>query len=772
MQSTSKVIPKFDKFKLLDTAVVSGLVIISILIRIVNIMAFPQSVNEFDPWYLFYNAVLIAQSGGNWYAVPPDVHGWFPWGYFLETQSTIGLPWLVALFSMPFYSQFGNNAVYTVAVLSDILLDGLGVVAAFLAIDSITESRIGGYIAAAVIAVSPSLTYKNLLGGLPKTSWGGTLVLFSIYFLALAIKKKNPLYGIPAGVMVFLANIIWGGYTYIDLSLALAAFLLVLLNKNDEITAKTLTLLAVTASFLTSLAPNGIGFMSGLAHGLSLLVIPLFLYAELYIRKIIPKEIADSRNILIGGAIVFVISIAIIGLAALGKSPIPSRYYAIVNPFFQFSVPIDRTVAEYIPQPVTAMIQDFGISLFLSIIGMYFVITRRAEIPGLWLLVLGVASIYGTSEQPYLFNYTSYMIAGLAGLGIAEIINRLKESKTFGKGVRIASIMILAIVGVSLLADAGIAMEISYEPTSIYNSATSFLTVNYAWVSALGWINHNTPSNSFILSWWDYGYWIEVAGNRTVIDENNTLNGTQIKLMAEMFLNNESFAVNVLENYFHIYPYGSPNYNIPTYIVAYDAVTQYIGNYNGQTASVWFIGYPTNFPGTFIGYTTSLGDIAKAMGAMTTIAGYNMYSYVNFTYVNETATSLAEAGEPQLASIIGNSLPMAWTPRAYNSLIVNMFVEGLQSLNQGPVQAPFSIPLSQLSSTSTLINPSGFLPKVVLPYFRPVYISLFPVTAEPAIGGKAEAIVYIMVVVYQFTAPNVIVPTTIQINGTTTTISG
>ena len=768
MESSSKVLPKFDKFKLLDTAIVGALVIISILIRIVNVTAFPQSINEFDPWYLFYNAVLIAESGGNWYAVPPDVHGWFPWGYFIETQSTIGLPWLIALVSMPFYSQLENNVVYTVAVLSDILLDGLGVVAAFLAIDAITESRIGGYIAAAAVAVSPSLTYKNLLGGLPKTSWGATLVLFSIYFLSIGIKKKKPLYGIPAGIMIFLANIIWGGYTYIDLSLAIAAFLLVLLNKNDEITAKTLTVLAVTASFLTSLAPNGIGFMSGLAHGLSLLIIPLFLYADLYLRKIIPKEIAEARNMLIGGAIVFVISLAIIGLAALGKVPIPSRYYAIINPFYQFSVPIDRTVAEYIPQPVTSMIQDFGISLFLAIIGMYFVIVRRAELPGLWLLVLGVASIYGTSEQPYLFNYTAYMVAALAGIGVAEIINKLLiENKTYStSSIRIASVIILAIIGISLLADAGLAIEVSYEPTAIYNSATSFLKTNYAWISALAWINHNTPKNAFILSWWDYGYWIEVVGNRTVIDENNTLNGTQIRLMAEMFLNNESFAVNVLENDFHIYPYGSPKFNIPTYIVAYDAVTRYISNYG---ESIWFIGYPSNFPATFIGYTTSLGDIAKAMGAMTIIAGYNMDSYVNFTYINETVNTLAEEGQTQLASIIANSLPMAWTPKAYNSLIVNMFIEALQALNQGPVEAPFSIPLGELPTANSLVYPSGFLPRVILPYFRPVYISLYPVETVPALGGAA--IVYIIVVVYQFTEPNVILPLTIQENGTIITVS-
>ncbi|WP_221286715.1 STT3 domain-containing protein [Stygiolobus caldivivus] len=757
MQST-KAIPKqkFDKFKLLDTLVVTGLVIVSITIRILSATAFPQSVNEFDPWYLFYNALLIAQQGGNWYAVPPDVHAWFPWGFFIELGDTIGLPWLVALFSMPFYSHFGANAVYTVAIVSDIVLDALGVVAAFLAVDAITENRVGAYVAAAVIAVSPSLTYKNLLGGLPKTSWGATFVLFAIYFMTLAIKRKKPVYGIPAGVMIFLANVTWGGYTYIDLSLAIAAFLLVLLNKNDEITAKSLTLLAITSAFLTSLAPNNIGFMSGAAHGLSLLIIPLFLYLELYLRKVLPKEIVDSKNVIIGAFIVFIISLGILGLASIGKSPIPSRYYAIVDPFFQFSVPIDRTVAEYIPQPVSAMIQDFGISLFLSILGIYFILIKRQQLPGLWLLVLGVASIYGTSEQPYLFNYTAYVAAALAGVAVSEIVSKFMEKK-----IRLVPILLLAIVGVSLLADAGIAIEVSYEPPSLLNSATPYLVVNYAWTSALDWINHNTPHNAFIMSWWDYGYWIETVGNRSVIDENNTLNGTQIKLMAEMFLNNETFAANVLEKDFHLYPYGSPNYTIPVYIVAYDAATLYI---NSTGLTTWFIGYPSNFPGTFIGYTTSLGDIAKAMGAMTTIAGYPINEYINISAINSTVFDLETSGLPeaqQLAQIIANSEPMAWTPKAYHSLVVNMFIQGLQSLNEGPVAAPFSIPLS--SAVSGVLTPS-YLPRVNMLYFKPVYISLYPLGTVPAPGGEAE--VFIVVLIYQFVEPYVVIPPTVVVNGT------
>ncbi|BCS93260.1 MAG: hypothetical oligosaccharyl transferase [Metallosphaera javensis (ex Sakai et al. 2022)] len=33
--------------------------------------------------------------------------------------------------------------------------------------------------------------------------------------------------------------------------------------------------------------------------------------------------------------------------------------------------------------------------------------------------------------------------------------------------------------------------------------------------------------------------------------------------------------------------------------------------------------------GQFLGYTTSMGDIGKAMGAMTVIAGYPIDQYIN-----------------------------------------------------------------------------------------------------------------------------------------------
>ncbi|MCG2888897.1 MAG: peptide transporter [Sulfolobales archaeon] len=773
MSSTARPVRlRIDLKRPLDALVVGALALVSILIRTVSLLNYPRwpiTMNEFDPWYLFYNALLIAQAHGNWYAVPPDVLAWFPWGYAIELSNTIGLPFLVALFSLPFYSTYGPDAVYTVAVFSDVLLAAVGVLAAFVAVESITNSRLGGYLAAAFVVVSPALTYKNLLGGLPKTSWGAVFILISTYFLIQALRRDNWILSLVSGVFLFLVEVTWGGYTYVDLSLFVAAFLLVLMNRNDDLTAKHVSIMAVTTAFLTSLAPNNIGFMSGLAHGLALVVISLFLYLDLYLKRIIPSEITESRALIITAILVLIVAAGLAVAPLLGVSPIPSRYYAIINPFFQFTVPIFRTVAEYIPQSAQQMVATFGLPLLLSVAGIYYVLRRNANIASLWLVVLGVASVFGTSEQPYLFNYTAYIVAALAGVAIAEMGKDLKNS---GKG-RIAGVALVALVGVSMVADASFTVVLSDVPTSITNAGLPFATTNYAWVATLDWIHNNTPQNAFVLSWWDYGYWIQVNANRSVIDENNTLNGTQIRLMAEMFLNNETFAADVLERYFHLYPLGNPNYTAPVYIVAYDTAVLYFPN-SSILGAEWFIGIPVNFPGEFYGYTTSDADIAKAMGAMTVIAGYNQTDYINVTLVRETVqpiinvlnSSLAAQLPPReistyeaLLNQIQSASVTAWTPRAYNSLIVSMFVEGLQATGF-PVVAPFTVPLPTQNEYAL----QGYkLSNVYLQYFKPVLIELYPLGQVPAVGGTAT--VYVVVVVYQFVEPWIVVtPQVVTLN--------
>jgi len=65
------------------------------------------------------------------------------------------------------------------------------------------------------------------------------------------------------------------------------------------------------------------------------------------------------------------------------------------------------------------------------------------------------------------------------------------------------------------------------------------------WFQALNWMRNN-ESVKIVASWWDYGYWITVIGNKTTLADNGTLNMTQIEHIAWMFLSNETHAIKLL----------------------------------------------------------------------------------------------------------------------------------------------------------------------------------------------------------------------------------
>ena len=56
------------------------------------------------------------------------------------------------------------------------------------------------------------------------------------------------------------------------------------------------------------------------------------------------------------------------------------------------------------------------------------------------------------------------------------------------------------------------------------------------WADSLEWIKNNTPENSVIGSWWDYGYWIQTKAERASIADNSTLNDHIIEKIAHILL--------------------------------------------------------------------------------------------------------------------------------------------------------------------------------------------------------------------------------------------
>ena len=72
------------------------------------------------------------------------------------------------------------------------------------------------------------------------------------------------------------------------------------------------------------------------------------------------------------------------------------------------------------------------------------------------------------------------------------------------------------------------------QPT-IKNGGTNFNISSNDWRESLEWIKNNTPEESVIGSWWDYGYWIQTIANRATLADNSTVIDHRIKTIAKIF---------------------------------------------------------------------------------------------------------------------------------------------------------------------------------------------------------------------------------------------
>jgi dolichyl-diphosphooligosaccharide--protein glycosyltransferase len=85
-------------------------------------------------------------------------------------------------------------------------------------------------------------------------------------------------------------------------------------------------------------------------------------------------------------------------------------------------------------------------------------------------------------------------------------------------------------------------------PPSIANGGTGYRLTTTDWLYALQWVEENTPQDSVIASWWDYGYWITTLGNRTSLADNATINQTRIATLAKMFIEEPDAGIRIAKD--------------------------------------------------------------------------------------------------------------------------------------------------------------------------------------------------------------------------------
>ncbi len=557
--------------------------------------------NEFDPYYDYYaslHVVTLAEQHGLYYALfnnPPncpasaltachsqqgyfywhDIQTWWPYGRNVAATSQVGLQLTGALLYL-FVNQVLRVPItyYDFLVFLPVLFGSLTTISLYFLAKKITNNSAGGIFAALIFAVSPPILERGNLGWFKSEPYSLLLSITGSYFFLTMYDAKNTMKGvitraIVTGLLFGLSVIAWGGGDEYYLVFAFI-FLVVPFVKSIDIkrTVYGGSIIAGLTLLIAAATPRpGPGVVTNYI-GVGLLVSWLFCVLAYLVRNYGNPSLYFRNIVKILLALVFVGLLAM-GFGLLGS--VSGRYLTVIDATFRQTNPLVQSVAEQAVPTGSQFFQDYAILILLGGFGAY-IAFRRKNIDALFALILGITGIYIASSFSRLMVYSTLALGILAAVGLVELSEsllrptvaaisrkktRIYEARSEIK-VAFSALMIILIClpmffpavfssssSAYQLQDSGW-FQSANVPVSIANGGTAFQTTSQDWLQALQWIRQ-TPSNSTFVSWWDYGYWIAVMGNRTSLADNATMNETQIALIGRMLVSSPQTSMQILE---------------------------------------------------------------------------------------------------------------------------------------------------------------------------------------------------------------------------------
>jgi dolichyl-diphosphooligosaccharide--protein glycosyltransferase len=604
---------KITRVDILVYSVLTAIVIMAATLRLLPIQ-WGIYLDEFDPYIQFKEMEYIVQNGFAAWFTWFDPTRWAPWGVSVPTQMPLGVPFTGAAVYM--FLQFIGISVSTldVAAFWPVFSGAVMVVLVF-AIGKVLVNRGVGLLTAFIFAIDPTSIQRTALGFFDTESVGLLGMFISVLFFILSLKKNTIPYAIISGLGLGLMALSWGAYLYPLNLFALFVIVLALIGKWNKRVAVSFTIIASITMFTLAVSPN-----NGLSAAISPYTIGPIMAVLISIVMGLTEFIPDRarRRLVSVSSVVGIIGLLLAMLALGVFGEIGGKFLLFLDPFLRGQNPVVGTVGEQFPAIWYSFFTNFHILVILAPIGAYMAI-KRLKSKDVFIVLFALAAIYGASSYIRLLVIVAPAITLLAGMAITSIFayamaiikqpsDKKSRATTLNKWYGILAIALIL----------GAMVPIAYEnvrtanrPAMIVSSSSNYAANIPDWQEALAWMRDNLPEGAVVAEWWDYGYWINVMGNQTVISDNNTSNETQIKLIARAFLNNETYALETFKSL-----------NV-THVVVYEP-------WYGITVGNYTVGLPP---------WSSLGDFEKST-AMMAIAGHDTSQSYNVSlYIGNVALS-------------------------------------------------------------------------------------------------------------------------------------
>ena len=516
-----------------------------------------HELNEFDPFFHYRGTQYIVDNGYLEYLDWHDDMSWHPEGRNMSnSQPMLHLTAAVA------YNVFGFGlSLYDFTILFPAVIGSLTTVAVF-ALVRVLGGTTAGLLSAMFFAVSAPVIVRGTIGWFKSEPLGLFYGILGMYILISGLragKSKMAIAKLVGSGMIFTFGLsAWGGNQFFMLAVGIFILALPFLNNNPRFQVWAVPLFTVSL-FSTILIVDrpGLSFVTGLG-GFSVIGPTVFLVACNLI-KIYSGPAKAMRNSLILLACTMISGIALIAASFSGGFlRIPTfRYLNAINPFMTTQNPLVDSVSEHATTTLSQSFFFHSVLMIFAGIGIWMILSRRStkqhDVYGL-ALVMGITGIYISSAFVRLEVFGSLGVIILSAIGISVILRRFftgKQQSVFripigailSTGIIILLVMPLVVPEQSNWANA-------YRlPPTILNGGTPYQAAFSDWPDALDWIRENTPEDSVVAAWWDYGYWITTLGERITLADNGTLNDKQIAAIARILLSSPDEAWQMLQEF-------------------------------------------------------------------------------------------------------------------------------------------------------------------------------------------------------------------------------
>jgi len=514
---------------------------------------------EFDPFFNFRATEYILENGFSEYFTWNDDKSWYPKGRDISATSQVMLHTTAAIT----YQIFGgNSSLYDFTILFPVVIGSLTVIVIF-GLVRLFAGTTAGLFSSLLFAVSLPIIIRGSAGWFKSEPLGLFYGLFGLYLFLSAIKSQNKkiavLKIISGAVIMGFGMASWGGNQFFIIPLGLFIFVLPFVRKDHNFLMWSIPLFVILFLLTSSMFERpGLAFVSGMG-GILLIIPTIFLFFCVFVQKV-SKDKNKIRN-----GLLLLISVVVISSFFVIINPdniiggASFRYLNAINPFLTTIDPLVDSVAEHTSTTIQLSFFFHSILLIFSGIGVWFLLSKKISSSiiferndmRVFVLIIGITGVYVSSIFVRLEVFASISLIILSSISLSILskeIFQINTSKMKSYILKISYVIIILSLFVMPLTFPANYNWISANdmPPTILTGGTH-LPASSDWLESLEWIKTNTPENSVILSWWDYGYWIQTLAERASIADNSTTHTSIIQNVARVLLSSPDDSWNILQ---------------------------------------------------------------------------------------------------------------------------------------------------------------------------------------------------------------------------------